>query len=135
MNQDLNKFYRTRFKDFDPSLSLNPLTEDFSQLSHLDSVKNRVKLLVKTRLYDRPYQPGAGAQVEGMLFEFGSFATLKLIEQMLIDLIREFEPAVDEIIVSVSEQIPGPGMTIFIRFTVIDLQEEASLEIIYNRVR
>ncbi|MFK5882921.1 MAG: GPW/gp25 family protein [Candidatus Izemoplasma sp.] len=132
---NLSKFFRTRFKDTDLNLNLNPLTLDFANLSHLDSVKKRVKTLVQTKLYDRPYQPALGSQVEGMLFEFGSFTTLKLIQEMIVDLILEFEPAIDSVSVSVTEMIPGPGMRIFVQFRVIEIQQEATLEIIHNRVR
>ena len=135
MTSQLNKFFRTTFNDFDLDMGLNPLTSDFISLSHVASVKKRVKTLVRTQLYDRPYQPALGSQVEGMLFENSDFATLKLIENMIIDLIREFEPSVELLSVGVSEFENGLGIQVQINFSVIAHHEQAELTIILNRVR
>lgn len=135
MEQNLNKYYKTKFRDVNLSLSLNPITNDFSKLSHMDSVKKRVQTLVKTQLYDRPYQPALGSQITGMLFEFGEFETLKIIEEMIINLIRAFEPAVDVLTVGVNDFQDGKGIQVQIKFSVIDFKEEAELTILLQRIR
>ena len=135
MNQDLYKFYQTKFRDIDLDLELNPLTSDFVKLSHIESVKRRVKTLVLTNLYDRPYQPALGTQVSGLLFENIGTEELSMMEQMIIDLIRAFEPFVDVLRVGVSDFDNGLGVQIQISFSVIDSPEFAQLTIILDRVR
>ena len=54
-----NKF----FSDFNMSFATHDTTKDLSVLTNENSVKQAIKNLILTDVYERPFQPGIGCNI------------------------------------------------------------------------
>lgn len=59
-----------------------------------ESVKQSVKLLVLTSLYERVFQPSLGGEVNKLLFEPLDAVTTTVLSQTIADVLRQFEPRI-----------------------------------------
>ena len=57
------------FKDFSIGFKANPNTEDFSVVKNENAIKQSIRNLVSTGMYERPFQPNTGSRLREMLFE------------------------------------------------------------------
>lgn len=82
------------YSDFDISFSPNPVTKDLATVTDEESVKQSVKLLVLTSLYERVFQPSLGGEVNKLLFEPLDAVTTTVLSQTIADVLRQFEPRI-----------------------------------------
>lgn len=88
---DVNKVY----KDLGIMFRPHPLTGDVTRVFDYDAITQSLKLIAKTRFFERPYssQDTAG-DVEGKLFRLGSVATLDDIREDLALAFVRYEPRI-----------------------------------------
>lgn len=82
------------YSDLDISFLPNPITADLATVTDEESVKQSVKLLVLTSLYERVFQPSLGGEVNRMLFEPLDAVTTAVLSRYIADVINQFEPRV-----------------------------------------
>lgn len=83
------------YSDLDISFLPNPVTKDLATVEDAAAVKQSVKLLVLTSLYERVFQPSLGGEVNKMLFEQLDAVTVAVITRNIADVVRQFEPRAD----------------------------------------
>jgi phage baseplate assembly protein W len=82
------------YSDLDISFLPNPITADLATVTDEESVKQSVKLLVLTSLYERVFQPSLGGEINYMLFEPLDAVTTTILSRYIADVINQFEPRV-----------------------------------------
>ena len=60
---------RRWFTDIDTNMKNHPQTGDVVLKYDLNAIKRAVRNLVSTNPYERPFKPGLGVNLRGMLFE------------------------------------------------------------------
>lgn len=124
-----------RYADFDLSLTLHPDFKDITPLVDVDAVKSSVKNLILTNSFERPFQHEIGAGVSSLLFENNNRFTSFLLKQAITDTLSKYEPRVDSVQVSVTDNSDENRYDVTITFRVIALDQSVEVFIKLERVR
>lgn len=82
------------YSDFDISFLPDTITKDLRTVDDNAAVKQAVRLLVMTSLFERGFQPGLGGEVNKILFEPMDDVTTLVLSHAIADTLRQFEPRV-----------------------------------------
>lgn len=86
---------RIVYSDFDVNLGMHPLTQDLIVKTNEQSIRQSLRLILKTRFYDRKWQPDVGSEITDLLFEQLDSFTLFAAEEAIRDVITKFEPRIE----------------------------------------
>ena len=88
-----------RYSDLDLSLYLDKtITKgDIVPLEDIVAVKNSVRNLILSNSYDRPFRPYLGGNIRALLFEPADMFTLYAMSSTIKNMLRRFEPRVDQV--------------------------------------
>ena len=123
------------FSDLDLSFNKHPVTGDIGAKFNEQAVKNSIKNLVLTRHYERPFRSEIGSNIGDMLFELATPALAAILKQEIINLIRNFEPRVDQLEVEVSFSPDNNYILVKIIFTIVMTTSPIVLEFTLDRTR
>ena len=123
---------RRWFTDIDINMKNHPQTGDVVLKYDLNSIKRAVKNLVSTNHYERPFKPGLGVNLRGMLFELDNTDIL-VMEQEIKTLLNTFEPRAT--FTNIMTTADGNELDVTIMFSVGNSPEPHSLDLILERVR
>lgn len=123
------------FSDIDLSFNKHPVTGDIGAKFNEQAVKNSIKNLVLTRHYERPFRSEIGSNIGNMLFELATPALAAILKQEIINLIRNFEPRVDQLEVEVSFSPDNNYILVKIIFTIVMTTSPIVLEFTLDRTR
>lgn len=122
------------YSDLDLASQLHPVYKDILPVLDIDAVKSSIKNLVLTNSYERPFQPELNGRISELLFEnAGQFVAIE-IEDRITELIKKYEPRVQDVSVSAVDDSDMNSYFISIRFTVINNQE-TELTFYLTRIR
>lgn len=123
------------FSDIDFSFSKHPVTGDIFAKYNEQAVKNSIKNLILTRHYERPFRSQIGSNVNNLLFELASPALAAVLKQEIINLIRNFEPRVGDLDVSVTFSYDNNYAYVTIIFTIVGTIQPITVEFTLDRTR
>lgn len=123
------------YSDFLLNLDKHPLNGGLARLSNEDSVKQSIKNLILTEIFERPYQPQLGSKLYSLLFEPMDDITVNLIRNTVQDTIRLFEPRAKLIGVNVFPIADRNEYNVNITFSLVNTIGEIQLDLIIKRVR
>jgi len=121
------------YKDLDIAFRKHPITGDILTLSDEESIKQSVKTLIKTNLYERVMHPELGSQVTGLLFELDSPATRIVLKDSIVNVLEQYEPRI--LVRDIKISVKDNAYNVKLIFSIIDFQTEAKIELLLNRVR
>ena len=98
------------FKDISLSFDPHPVTKDLPSLINERAIIRSVRNLVETLPTERFFNSTLGSNVRRSLFEFVDYATASVIQDQIIEVINNYEPRVENIIVQVD---PIPDLNEF----------------------
>ena len=124
------------FTDLDLKFGANPVTRDVNLKSDSDAIRRAVKNLVLTDNFERPFKPGIGANIRGLLFELTGDDLVDEIELRIQKLLRNFEPRIDNIkIVASEDTLDSNEVAVSIYYDINNDPRPQQLDIILNRIR
>lgn len=123
------------YSDLHKDMSQNPLTEDLALKRDEEAVKESIKNLILTNKGERLMQPLLGGDVYAMLFENNTPATIKLIQEQIKTVIRQYEPRATLIDVIVRSSIDESTVEIGVYFYINNVVEPISVTVFLERVR
>jgi phage baseplate assembly protein W len=123
------------FSDLHKDMTQNPLTEDLSLKRDEEAVKESIKNLVLTNRGERLMQPLIGGNVQAMLFENNTPAIIKLIQEQVKTVIREYEPRATLIDVIVRSSIDESTVEVDVYFYINNVVDPISVTIFLERIR
>lgn len=126
-----SRFYR----DIDLSFAKNPFTGDIYTKTNEEAVKASVKNLVLTRFYERPFNPSLGSPVTSLLFEPFTPGTKSTLENVITQLLRNYEPRCRLTDVSVVPKEDENSLDVTIQFTITNVQRPLTVNINLRRTR
>jgi len=98
------------FKDISLSFDPHPVTKDLPVLVNERAIIRSVRNLVETIPTERFFNSSLGSNVRRSLFEFVDYGTASVIQDQIIEVISNYEPRVDGVIVQVD---PIPDLNEF----------------------
>jgi phage baseplate assembly protein W len=130
------------FADFLNSFDKTPIGNQLGKVTNENAVNQSIMNLVKTNLGERLFQPGIGGNVYNSLFENVSPPMLNSLQYFIERTIKENEPRVVLIGVSVDSPINYSRLVynenaveITVRYALINNPEETVLNFILKRIR
>jgi phage baseplate assembly protein W len=123
------------FSDLHKDMTQNPLTEDLSLKRDEEAVKESIKNLVLTNRGERLMQPLIGGNVQAMLFENNTPVIIKLIQEQIKTVIREYEPRATLIDVIVRSSIDESTVEVDVYFYINNVVDPISVTIFLERIR
>ena len=123
------------FSDIDLNFTRHPVSNDVVRKFDEDAVKQSVKTLVLTQIYEKPFHPEIGSRIRGLLFEPASPMLRLLIEREITDTITNHEPRVilNEVRVAVSPD--NNEVMASIVFTIVNTTRPVEVDLILTRTR
>jgi len=126
---------RKQHRDLDLSLKIHPIRKDIIPLKDDAAVKNAIKTLLQTNAFERPFQPGLGANLRGLLFEPADAITRIAIKENIKNVITRHEPRVEVLSVEVKDNSDENAYNILVKFLLKEIETEQSVEIVLRRLR
>lgn len=123
------------FSDLHKDMTQHPLTEDLSLKLDEEAVKESIKNLILTNRGERLMQPLIGGNVQAMLFENNTPAIIKLIQEQIKTVIREYEPRATLIDVIVRSSIDESTVEVDVYFYINNVVEPISVTVFLERIR
>lgn len=112
---NINKLY----SDIDPEMRMD-WNKDVARSVGLRSIKNSFLGIVTTRKGSRPFDPEFGCDLVDELFENMTPLTADTIERNIQAAVRNYEPRIDKLSVSVTPVYDDYTVIVEIRFSVVD---------------
>ena len=123
------------YSDLNLNFIKNGNTNDINPLRDIDAVKQAVKNLVLTNLFERPFHPEIGGNVTSKLFEPADIFKAIEIRDEIREVLKIFEPRVTGVRVQVFDNSDANAYVVNIGFTVINLQLETEVSFNLQRLR
>jgi phage baseplate assembly protein W len=123
------------YSDIDLTFTPQPVTGDVSLVLDSRAVVNSVRNLLLTNFYDRPWQPGIGSNVTGLLFEPMSGITSTSLVREITDVIKNFEPRAKVNNVLVTEDYLNNGYNVSMSFFIGNSVQPTTITVFLERVR
>ena len=107
------------FKDISLSFDPHPVTKDLPVLSNERAITRSVRNLVETIPTERFFDSNMGTNIRGMLFENFSGSDVMIIEDMVRNTVRNYEPRVGDIGVEVDASPDDNTISVRVLFDII----------------
>lgn len=125
----------TIYSDFLMNLEKHPFNGSLARILNEDSVKQSIKNLILTEVYERPYQANLGSKLYSLLFEPMTDVTERLVAKTIEDTIRLFEPRANLLGVDVFAVYDRNEYNVNITFSLVNNIQEVQLNLIIKRIR
>jgi predicted component of type VI protein secretion system len=123
------------YSDIDLDFIRHPITSDVPVKRDMESVKRSLRNLILYNRYEKPFNPEIFTGLRSLLFENTSPIFLAVMETRIKELIRNYEPRIDQLGVDVSPVEDEYQLNITIRFTTIALPEVEEVSFTLERIR
>ena len=122
------------YRDLDLNMQTHPVTGDLLTKTNDEAIKQAIKTLVRTQLYERPMHPSTGNSIYGLLFELDTPVVRMTIKDVLKLLLAQLESRITVNDISVNHD-EFNGYEVLISYTIRDFNVSSSVEVFFNRVR
>lgn len=122
------------YSDLDLKLRRHKIRKDIIPLRDDQAVKNSLKNLILTNFFERPFQPGIGANLRGLLFEPADAITELALEDNIKRVIK-LEPRVEATFVEVKDIADRNAYRITVKFRIKQFDISSEVEIVLKRLR
>lgn len=123
------------FADFKTNMDIHPGSNDVQVVYDADAIKRSIINLVKTTVYERPFQPTIGTHINHLLFEQMDTQTLLFARQLIENTVKLHEPRARTVEVQLSAAPDENGVNITIIFSMLNSQAPVTLELLLTKVR
>ena len=123
------------FSDFLDDLVPHPVTGDVARVKNEQSIKQALRNIVLTNIGERPFQSYIGSNVTRSLFDMNDVITAENIRAHVDVAIKNCEPRVNLIDVSVSSFPTEDKMAVNIVFAIVNSTALQNINLILRRVR
>ena len=110
------------FKDISLSFSPHPVTWDLPVLTNERAIVRSVRNLVETIPSERFFDPNLGTSIREMLFDNFSGSSVMIIEDMVRNTVRNYEPRVGDIGVEVDASPDNNSISVKVLFEIQGLE-------------
>lgn len=131
MAQTLNKLY----SDIDFNFTRTPGRNDIALSYDEMAVIRSVRYLLLTKNYERPFNSSIGSRIEQLLFEPIDFMTAQSLKGEIETTIKNFEPRVNLIQVTIYEKPDNNSYSVTLEFYIGNNVQPTSINLILERTR
>jgi len=124
------------YSDLNLQFTPHPITGDVTRKTDTDAVRRAIRNIVLTNYYERPFKPGFGGNLIGLLFNLDTDRGLRKVSEQLSETIRTFEPRVRDVSVRVNNEGMNTNtleLTIF--YSIVNGSRNQELSLTVSRAR
>ena len=107
------------FSDLWITFQRNPFSSDLQTVKNEIAIKQALITLVKTNIYERPFNPLIGSRINTLLFNNFDEGISGIIEEELKILISNFEPRISVISIEATEDRDNNAINVTINYIII----------------
>jgi len=123
------------FSDLDLNFTAHPVTGDIIRRFDENAIKQSLKNLLMTRNFERPFHSEIGSPIRALLFEPAGPMFSVMLERSIIDVITNFEPRVEVIVVNVDDYTDANAVGVTIEFKIVNTERPITLDLALERTR
>ena len=109
------------FKDIGSSLQINPINRDLITIQNETAIARSIRNLIFTEPGERFFNPNLGSRVTKLLFESFDEISAQLVKTEIEETIRNYEPRVDLIDVTVNPNYDSNEFNVTIRYKIVGI--------------
>ena len=109
------------FKDISFSFEPHPVTKDLPILANERAIARSVRNLIETMPSERFFDSNLGTPIREMLFENFSASDVMIIEDMVVQTLRNYEPRVGDVGVEVDAVPDSNSLNVKVLFDIVGL--------------
>ena len=129
------KSLQQNYTDIDFNFAMNPATGDVTKKTNVEAVKQSVRNLLCTKLYERPFQPDLSSQIYDLLFEPFTASTRYALDKVIRNLLTTYEPRIEINDINIVDRQEQNALEISLTFTVIALAITTTFSVSLERIR
>tara|TARA_B100000131_G_C17998037_1_gene565366 strand:- start:610 stop:999 length:390 start_codon:yes stop_codon:yes gene_type:complete len=126
---------KREFSDISLSFEKNPVTGDVVKVKNDVAIKQSIKTLVLSEMFEAPFQKEKGTRIRKVLFDLITEDGADLIKSEITNIIRSKEPRANLYDVQVQPLPESNKYIIKIIFSIINTLEPLEVEMFVTRVR
>jgi len=123
------------FSDLNLLFTVNPATRDITKRFDEEAIKASVRNLIKTKNFERPFNPEIGCQLNNLLFENLTPPVFQLMKKTVFDVLEKFEPRIVVLDVLAQQRPDNNELDVTIIFKKINSERPITLKTTIQRVR
>jgi len=123
------------YSDLDLNFMIHPVRKDINKLKGEYAVITSLKNLLMTNHYERHFQPEIGSNIRRLLFEQLDNVTASNIQREIELTVKNFEPRVTLVSVTVSPDIDNNAFSVNMEFFTTNKTESITINFLLERVR
>jgi uncharacterized protein len=123
------------YKDFDLNMRCHPVTGKLFIKKNDESLKQALKNLILTDLYERPFRSDFGSSIRKALFEHYTASTESELKDNIETAIENYEPRIDLLNITLSGDPDSHTLTASIVFRGKNSTEISEATISLDRIR
>ena len=124
------------YSDLNLQFTPHPITGDVTRKTDSDAIRRSVRNIVMTNYYERPFKPGFGGNLIGLLFNLDTDRGLEKVSEKLTKTIETFEPRVKNVTIRVNnEGMNTNSLELSIYYNIINGSRNQELSLTVSRAR
>ena len=124
------------YADLNLQFTPHPVTGDVTRKTDTDAIRRSVRNIVMTNHYERPFKPGLGGNLIGLLFQLDTERGVNRITKQLTETIETFEPRVENVLVRVNiEGMESNELALTVFYNVRNGKRNQELNLTVTRTR
>lgn len=109
------------FRDIGSSLQINPINRDLITIQNETAIARSIRNLIFTEPGERFFNPNLGSRVTKLLFENFDEISAQLVKTEIEETIKNYEPRVDLIDVTVNPNYDSNEFNVTIRYKIVGI--------------
>lgn len=123
------------FTDLDLDFLPNYVDRDVLIKINEEAVKRALRNLILIRRYEKPFHPEITSGIQDLLFENPSPVVYGVLQSHVEELIRRYEPRVNDLMVKFSTDYDNNAVVVNIKFTITNRPTILETNILLERTR
>lgn len=125
--------FKKSYSDFDFAFKVNPNYGDITPIKDNNAIKQSIKNLICTGIFERPFNPSVGMGINDYVFEKLDSISVATIITEIKRVILTYEPRVSDLKVGIEAE--KNTVTVVVMFMVVNTDDIDTLNIVLTRVR
>jgi phage baseplate assembly protein W len=123
------------FTDLDISFARNSVSGDVEVLRNEQAIKQAVKLLILTQIFERPFHSEIGSPVNGLLFENSNPLLISMIRRVVQQTLQNFEPRIEVTNIQVTDKLDQNQIDVTLEFNIVGTTTSFEVDFNIERTR
>jgi phage baseplate assembly protein W len=123
------------YSDLDLDFFAHPTTKDVQVKTGEDAIKRSVRNLIFSNYYEKPFRSEVGSDVPRQLFENMTPFSELVLQNAILDVLRNFEPRISVVDIRVEADEENNGYNVTLYYIILNRNLPAAISMFLERIR